>query len=81
MNLDFLVRGPAFNDTIWFNVTFSRPILDTCWDSGACPALNQASDLSSTSPDNRMVIGFDGVAHLKTAADTKAFIHTYVWRN
>ena len=41
-----------------------------------CTLFNTASDLNSTSPDNRMVIGFDGVAHLKTAADTKALTHT-----
>ena len=71
MNLDILVYGPAFNDTIWINVTFSRPILSTCWNND-CTGFNAASDKNSTSPDNRMVIGLNGVAFLKTPADTKA---------
>ena len=28
VDVDFLLRGPLLNDTVWLNVTFSREILD-----------------------------------------------------
>ena len=28
INIDFVILGPAYNDTMWLNVTFSRPILN-----------------------------------------------------